>query len=181
MKSNKKAAMELGISTVVMLVIAIVIIGAGVAFIRGFFTTGEGSLMGAFDLAEFRIEPSRNNPLVISSGTSLEVSPDTEVRIGIGFFNKEGTGNYEPRIRCQTNNQEAQDALENIDPAGVLDLLVSRQNVGSGAIETFEAMLSTPPEQANYACTLEIFREVGNDLDMQNPQESNQFIMHVRN
>ncbi len=89
-KITKKAALNLGISTVVVLVIAMVVIGAGISFIRTFFDLGTESLEGAFltdqswgNLAD------RNNPLVLAR-TTIDIgqrsgdTADVEVR----FYNR---------------------------------------------------------------------------------------------
>lgn len=170
MKSNKKGAMELGIGTVVMLVIAIVIIGAGIAFIRGFFQTGESSLTGAFDIVEFRVEPTRTNPLVISTGTELNIAPEQRLRLGIGYFNKDSATSFRPKILC-TNGTD-----ENLEE---LDLLVSAQTIGSGEIGTFETIITAPEDQDYYSCVLEMYESpIEDDSD---PVQSSQFIMNVRN
>jgi hypothetical protein len=88
MKFNKKAAMELGISTVVMLVIAIVIIGAGIAFIRGFFGQGTETLGGAFEVADFGLEPSASDPLVLTDG-QVKIKRGREATVRVGFYNKD--------------------------------------------------------------------------------------------
>ena len=87
MRFSKKAAMELGISTVVMLVIAIVIIGGGIVFIRGFFDKGTGSLDNAFDLADFGLSPTPANPLVLTDGTIGIKTGRTDV-VRVGFYNR---------------------------------------------------------------------------------------------
>ena len=167
MKFNKKAAMELGISTVVMLVIAIVIIGGGIAFIRGFFATGDESLRGAFDIVEFRVEPSRTNPLVLSSGTELRAAPESKTRIGIGYFNKDPAATFEPKITCTDGASFDEE----------LTLLVSERRIGSGEIGTFETIITAPVDMAYYACTLEIYEST----DPSNSVQSSQFIMEVTN
>ena len=94
MKFNKKAAMELGISTVVMLVIAIVIIGAGIAFIRGFFGTGTDTLVGAFEVADFGLEPTAARPLVLTDG-QMTIKRGREATVRVGFYNR---GNDEKTV-----------------------------------------------------------------------------------
>ena len=152
--------MELGISTVVMLVIAIVIIGAAIAFIRGFFAKGDESLMGAFDIVDFRVEPSRTNPLVLSSGNELRIKPADKVRIGIGYYNKDAEAEFEPDVDCDNG------AGSN----GGVDLLVGEQKIGSGAIGTFEAIISAT-DPGHYVCT----------LSMKGSDVQSQFIMIVQN
>lgn len=109
MKFNKKAAMELGISTVVMLVIAIVIIGAGIAFIRGFFGTGTDTLVGAFEVADFGLEPTAARPIVLTDG-QVSIKRGREATVRIGVYNKENS-EYEVDIefeKCVTSAQNLQ-------------------------------------------------------------------------
>jgi hypothetical protein len=79
--------MELGISTVVVLVIAMVIIAGGIAFIRGFFKKGTVELEKGFDLSELGTQPTGENPLVLSQGKSITIKAGDEIEKKIGFFN----------------------------------------------------------------------------------------------
>jgi hypothetical protein len=91
MKFNKKASMELGISTVVVLVIAMVLIAGGIAFIRGFFNKGTNELSKGFDLSELETKPTGDNPLVFAQGTGITLKSGVEEKVKIGFFNKATT------------------------------------------------------------------------------------------
>ncbi|MGV8162714.1 MAG: hypothetical protein ACP5N2_05290 [Candidatus Nanoarchaeia archaeon] len=96
MRFNKKASMELGISTVVVLVIAMVIIAGGIAFIRGFFKLGTDKLGGAFNVGDFGIQPTSVDPLVLVDGAIALKSGATK-DVKIGFYNKL-TGEYSVNI-----------------------------------------------------------------------------------
>lgn len=85
---NKKASMELGISTVVVLVIAMVIIAGGIAFIRGFFKMGEDKLGSAFNVGDFGVQPTSVEPLVLVEGSPSLKSGNTE-EVKVGFYNKD--------------------------------------------------------------------------------------------
>lgn len=85
---NKKASMELGISTVVVLVIAMVIIAGGIAFIRGFFKMGEDKLGSAFNVGDFGVQPTSVEPLVLVEGSPSLKSGNTQ-GVKVGFYNKD--------------------------------------------------------------------------------------------
>ena len=87
---NRKGALELGINTIVILVIAMVVIAAGIAFIRGFFQLGEEKLKEPFNLADFGLKPSSTDPLVMQSG-DVTIKRGNEKEIKVGYYNKENT------------------------------------------------------------------------------------------
>ena len=84
---SKKASMELGISTVVVLVIAMVIIAGGIAFIRGFFKLGEEKLGGAFNVGDFGVQPTSVDPLVMVDGSPSIKTGKTE-SVKVGYYNR---------------------------------------------------------------------------------------------
>ena len=87
---NNKAAINLGISTIVVLVIAMVLIASGIAFIRGFFQQGEEKLSGAFNVDEFGLEPTRTRPLVLSEG-KITIKSGEQKLVRVGFYNTDTT------------------------------------------------------------------------------------------
>jgi hypothetical protein len=91
MRFNKKASMELGISTVVVLVIAMVIIAGGIAFIRGFFGKGTKELDKGFDLSQLGKQPSSTDPLVFVQGNGISMKSGSEEEVKVAFFNKDPT------------------------------------------------------------------------------------------
>lgn len=89
MKSHsKKGSINLGISTIVVLVIAMVLIAAGISFIRGFFDLGEKKLTGAFEVGEFGLKPSRTDPLVLADGKiRVKAGTTNEEIVRVGYYN----------------------------------------------------------------------------------------------
>lgn len=87
---NKRAGLEIGINTIVILVIAMVVIGGGIAFIRTFFKLGEEKLTEPFNLADFGLKPSSNEPLVLQT-TSINLRVNEEKTIRGGLYNKDPT------------------------------------------------------------------------------------------
>ena len=107
---NKKAALNLGISTVVVMVIAMVVIGAGVSFIRTMFGDSTEALIGTFDLVGgVGLNPTRDEQLVLEL-RSVEMEGDDSRAITAGFYNREveevtvnlTIGSCQPSVRKQT-------------------------------------------------------------------------------
>lgn len=95
-----------------MLVMAILLLGLGMAFVRNFFDKGTESLMEPFNLLEFGLEPSSSDPVVINkpeinikSGKKME-----DLKIGIyNLFQSET--NLKPAILSCSNGQATFDPL----------------------------------------------------------------------
>lgn len=133
MKLNKKAAMELGISTVVMLVIAIVIIGGGIAFIRGFFGQGTDTLTGAFEVADFGLEPTPQRPLVLIDGQVAIKTGRREV-VRIGFYNKQdGLRNVSIGFGNCVTTENTESACEDYPVKPMITVLPQDVDVGEQA------------------------------------------------
>ena len=148
MTFNKKGAMELGISTVVMLVIAIVIIGAGIVFIRSFFGTGTDTLIGAFEVADFGLEPTANRPLVLTDGqVSIKTGRQSVVRVG--FYNRQSkpvTANV-GFGKCVTSVSAAAEAAC-ADPENIKPMITSLQqdNIEIGSAVGFQTQVNAKCE-----------------------------------
>lgn len=97
---SKKGALNLGISTIVVLVIAMVLIAGFVSFIRTFLDTGEESLMGAFDVADFGKQPTAQDPVVLARGSiSLGQRESDTVRVPIGYYNADSETYRNVKVR----------------------------------------------------------------------------------
>jgi hypothetical protein len=145
---NKKGAMELGISTVVMLVIAIVIIGAGIVFIRSFFGTGTETLIGAFEVADFGLEPTANRPLVLTDG-QVNIKTGRQSVVRVGFYNRQSkpvTANV-GFGKCVTSVSAAAEAAC-AEPENIKPMITSLQqdNIEIGAAVGFQTQVNAKCE-----------------------------------
>jgi hypothetical protein len=94
MKINKKGVMGMSISTVVMLIIAIVFIGAAVIFIRNIFPTDLPKVI------EPTLNPTSETPLVTRT-ENIEIKTGREVSLNVGFYNRQqNTANVEIAFRA---------------------------------------------------------------------------------
>jgi hypothetical protein len=143
---NKKAALELGISTIVVMVIAMVVIGAGVSFIRTFFSTGTDSLQGAFEgIGNLRKLPDGNEPVVLSRET-VNGRPGTKVTLDAGIYNPTTSTwtdlKFNSTARCTGENSIIVDSIG--------------QNIPPGLHAGYTIELTMPSGQGTAVCALQI-------------------------
>lgn len=181
--------MELGISTVVMLVIAIVIIGAGIVFIRGFFDEGTGTLVGAFNVADFGLDPTSSNPLVLTDGLVNIKTGSNEV-VRIGFYNKhDGMKNISIAFgNCVTmeNTSTACGVGGRIRPIIIVLPLSVEVGAQAGFSTQVQAICASGPRRnlpaGTYSCNLEAFTCDNLDACIYNENrviEREQFVFNI--
>ena len=150
---NKKAALNLGISTVVVMVIAMVVIGAGVSFIRTFFDQGTDSLLGTMQIGEVGLSPDRNTPFAIQTST-IRLRPGSEgndgppITFDVGIFNSQ-TGRHNVsvlRTECSGKDRD-------INVSSVEEPLEGGDSVGLRLLISFNGTNKTQP--ASFICGLE--------------------------
>ncbi|MGV8168909.1 MAG: hypothetical protein ACP5N3_02530 [Candidatus Nanoarchaeia archaeon] len=172
MRFNKKASMELGISTVVVLVIAMVIIAGGIAFIRGFFKLGEQKLGGAFNIGDFGNPPTVAQPLILTDGPTATIKSGRTAPVKVGFYNSLGM-DHEIKIqfdKCESTvgfPAECNPALPGI--VSLSQLVVPGGEAGFTTYMTAKCKTSTtdkvlPPGE--YICNLQAIVTDGNDPNL---------------
>lgn len=162
---KKRGALNLGISTVVVLVIAMVLIGAGVSFIRGVFggIPMPGDLIDPSDLAN---PPSRDRPITLDPGTITVSNRDSDKIIHIGFYNREiGGADWVPNITQCTGNL----AGSNLPKIETLPQRVEgSSSIGFTALfKLKDASVTTNVPSGQYICTLAM-RDVSNSNPLAN-------------
>ena len=145
---KKRGSINLGISTVVVLVIAMVVIAAGISFIRTFFNTGEEKLLGAFEIGDFGIKPDRNDPLVIEKGR-IRVKAGSDTIVRVGFYNTDVNQVNGVSIWVQGCSGALSDVAKYNITSISQDVLPGR---GAGYETIFG--VATGIGQGNYICTL---------------------------
>jgi len=100
---NKKGALELSITAIVVLIIAITLLGLAIFFIRNLFSEGTelftGELAKIKDQLRKTLEES-GETVVISKGTELKVKRGEPLEFHIGVRNTEDERCYRLAFRC---------------------------------------------------------------------------------
>jgi len=140
---KRKGSMELGIQVIVILVIAMVILGLGIGFIRGFFTKGTESLSGAFDLVDLKVKPTFEDPIVLEKGNTLRIKTNTKEQVRIGIYNTDPGDAYNVKIfipECTGDEPRIISISQNIAPSD-----------SAGFVTTIDTEGVT---QGNYICKI---------------------------
>ena len=137
----KKGAINLSISTVIILIIAIVILGIVIGFITGFIPK-------LFNIVEefptLEIPPTPDNPI---SFIPADVVRGKDTRMTIGFYNNEMAdipNTVVPEMTCQG--------------VSAVTVKASGMNIPVGESNEYKALVSVPKNtpSGDYACTLTI-------------------------
>ncbi len=92
MRFNKKAALELSITAIVVLIIAITVLGLGIAFIKNFFVKGEVAIGDQFSMITERLKDeflSQGVAAGFSTGADIEAKFGKAKEFYIGIRNTE--------------------------------------------------------------------------------------------
>lgn len=154
MKFSKKGSMQLSIEAIIILVIAMVLLGLGIAFISGFFKTGTSKLMEPFDAMSFGCDPNSNDPIK-TSPTVLQLKSGDTLPVKICVYN--GGSADAPKVNVGIESC----VNTNDNTAKKPKLLTAPQNVKRTDIAGFGTILTAKESTgtadlvpATYICTL---------------------------
>ncbi len=104
MSLNKKGAMELSISTIVIVVIGITLLVLGLVFVRGIFDRLGGLGTGAFEKAEQELSQIQSGDTKINFPRNIEVQKGDASSQTIRVCNVDGTLQANSQLKLQANN-----------------------------------------------------------------------------
>jgi len=144
---NKKAALSLGITTIVYLVIAMIIIGSGISFVRMVFDMGEETLGNAMPADDIGLNPTSDNRFVMGSN-SITVSRGETTTVQAGIYNTDNVR------RDFTINLSDSDCVPTVSG---ISLSSPSAGVNPGESTGFRAILDVNQsvEDRTYICSLE--------------------------
>lgn len=86
MRKNRKGSMELGINSIVILIIALALLGLGIGFITNLFKGGEGNLEGLMDSQKIKVHANADE-LVVFDPADLTVKANKELTFQVVVYN----------------------------------------------------------------------------------------------
>lgn len=170
---RKSGSLQLSINAIVILVMAMVVLGLGLTFIRGLFNKGTQNLGKVLDNSQLENPANPQNPLTVDQ--TVTASAGDEVKLRVGFYNKWNTHTYSVEgsgeqggVLCEGPGQENSLSLTIASPS---------TTVSSGEAVGLQTVLEVPEENVytgTYVCTIRIW-EGGNSGDVL----SKQFFLEV--
>lgn len=161
---SRKGSMQLSIEAIIILVIAMVLLGLGIAFIQGFFKTGEQKLLEPFDAIEFGCDPTANDPIT-TSPTKIELKSGDQFEVKVCVYAKE---------HAESAIVGFESCRNTVDPSASMmpTILAASQTIQRTEVGGFTTILSAndastgdPLEPATYICTLAAVTDSDGDFD----------------
>lgn len=128
LRKYKKAGMELSINAIVILIIAMIVLGLGVVFVRGLFVKAGGKLGGAITGAQVAKPASPDEPITVDP-TQLEFSVrgDKTKTVVVSVFNTESDDTISLTANCDTTVSGGERAITLLGP----DQTIKQNKVGN--------------------------------------------------
>ena len=145
-RHSRKGSLELSVNAIVVLVMAIAVLGLGLAFIRGALTKAQGNVFKAIDNAQLENPASSDKPATVDRITTLKQGTSSPLRMG--FYNS-GSGNVDvtPAISCIKSGETGD--------TSALTYSTGQQTVAGGQAVGFEGLVDASASSAgNYLCTV---------------------------
>ena len=151
---DKKGSLELSVNAIVVLVMAIAVLGLGLAFIRGALTKAQTNVFKAIDNAQLENPASADHPATADKNTQVKQS--SSAQISLGFYNTYASSvTVSPTIESDTGCIQAGDTTPT---ANAFTISSGSQEVGPGTATGFQGYLTATGGASagkSYVCTVE--------------------------
>lgn len=151
--SGRKGSMQLSIEAIIILVIAMVLLGLGIAFIQNFFKTGTDKLTEPFDAIQFGCDPNPNRPITLSP-PNPELKSGEQIQVKMCVYAKIPADDAVLGIEgCKSTSPVA-------DAQDIPQLLTQPQDIARTEIGGFSTILTAVDTTGDdlpvgtYICTL---------------------------
>ena len=136
---NKKGSMKLSINAIVILIIALVVLGVGILFVRGGLSQAEATTSKALSANEITIIPATNdNPFVMDKEISVNAK-ENKAGAQISVFNPYDSTVYADITKESCMDMNGKDVSDKVYVTEIYNVTIPTQNRGSyQAIFTLE-------------------------------------------
>ena len=144
---RKKASLQLSINAIVVLVMAMVLLGLGLSFIRHLINQGKEKFIGAIDMTEIDNPATASQPLVVDHNVKLKSGGTTFLKLS--YYNTypttksvtiKGTGDN-GGVVCYGSNSSATFSLSSIsrsvDAGNVVGFRVLLKDADSASLDRY--------------------------------------------
>jgi hypothetical protein len=158
MRRSRKGSLELSVNAIVVLVMAIAILGLGLAFIRGALGKAQTNVFRAIDNAQLENPATTEHPATVDRNILIKGTNPSELKLG--FYNTGSDKNIKPVVgNCQgvdTSGVEVTTAMPTFSiSSGQLDAPAGTAIGFQGLIKAEGVSATTGPVAGTYTCTIE--------------------------
>lgn len=148
--------MQLSIEAIIILVIAMVLLGLGIAFISGFFKTGTSKLTEPFNAIQFGCDPTPNDPIkIIPSDITYPEGTTQQLRLCFYPDRDSATGK---KVGIRMTQADCEETVSGTKAPSVL---TQKQSVKKGVVAGYNVLLQpdTNTKAGIYLCTIELVED----------------------
>lgn len=178
---SKRGSLEIGINTIVILVIAMILLTLGVGFVRSLFDR-LNTLPGEIPIDDLGPPPTSQDPIKMSPG-DLEIKSGESEDVRVGVYNKENNGKtFSIDVAGCTRGVEIPVEagpleIDGGEAKGFQIIVHAREEETSGEIETFEKL-----EPRSYICSMIAYSvDTNGNAETNGVKYSRQFKLDVVN
>ena len=151
MRRSRKGSMELGVNAIVILIIALAILGLGIAFITNLFRSGSDKLGSIIDNTELPIHADAVNPIAFEK-QSIEIKKGKKINLKISVYNDGTLSAGGGEVVLDMNSCRDSD---NNDAGGGFTFAAPGQNIAPGSDAGYLAIITASTAEAgSYVCTV---------------------------
>ncbi len=170
---NKKGSLNLSIQAIVIIVIAFVVLGLALTFVRLGFDKSTTQLVGVIDDNALKTPATSGNPITM---TELSIKRNNAVDLEVAYYNKDSDEHKDVSLRVKTCITSKAEAKAKITKDSLPTVEAVAQNVPPSAQKGYTILFKENGLLGNekYICVMEAFSEGEDD-----PWETKQFTLKV--
>lgn len=178
MRLNKRASLEIGVNTIVILVIAMVLLGLGIAFIKGLFGKLT-DLPEQIDTSGWNTPPTASEPIQLNP-PSIELKSGDDKAVEVGVYNKESSmRNFTIDIKTCSKGEipVVESVMQQIEggQSGGFKVIITAKNKAADAEKGAEPKMTA----GKHICELAAY--VNDGSDSLKKAYGDQFILEITN
>ena len=153
---KKKASLNLSVNAIVILVLAVVLLGLALAFIRGMFGKMTSKMGEIVDITQIEAKPTPDTPITIPN--KITVKQGGNVQVQVGFYNRKGGTLSDVTLNITSCVDESGNSLTQLPTisAPKVDSIDAGKATGFNAIFSLKNVADTMTTGNIYICQLSV-------------------------
>jgi hypothetical protein len=175
MKLNKKAALNLSVQAIVILVIAFVVLGLALTLTRYIFGVAQEKAGSAIDIIELESKPTSDNPITIPKKVIIAKGDSREMDIGV--YNTKDTPYTSATLGISRCIRTVGDERE-VETEDLPSMVTVEQTIESSDSAAYRAYLTENNvlSAGNYICIIAVYDSTVEGIE---PYDTEQFSLVV--